>query len=403
MKTLLFVHGTGVRAKAFEATTRALQNELNARSLEFSDYRLGGCYWGEQCGVKLPVDPKSVPDYVVGEQPTVREQELAKWLTLRCDPYFELRETVRQEGAWEPVGAERKAPCGNMPAVIAKIPLQGDLKNLLEYHSLTDAFKATIQELAASGALKSLCNQLKPRPGTIILMFARMTAARTLARAEADSAIQVDGMVRDRLADLLIAPLGGRAGAVKEVFGAVMGTLWPLLGPGIRWATTATRCDLTNNGSPVAGDIVAYQGRSGPAFRKRISEDIENAPTGEVALVAHSLGGIACVDLLIERSIPKVTHLITVGSQAPFLYEMDALCSLKYGTALPAHFPRNWMNVYDRHDILGYRALDVFPNSSHVFVKDLEIDTGEPFPQAHGAYWTRHEFWEGLKGFLKRP
>ena len=77
--------------------------------------------------------------------------------------------------------------------------------------------------------------------------------------------------------------------------------------------------------------------------------------------------------------------------------------SLKYGAALPAHFPRNWMNVYDRHDILGYRAGGVFPNSDHVFVHDVEIDTGEPFPQAHGAYWTRHEFWDGLKGILKRP
>lgn len=402
MKTLLFVHGTGVREKSFDATKRTIQSELNDRPLEFSDYKLSGCYWGTECGVKLPKAPKSVPDYVIGQQPTAREQELAKWLTLRCDPYFELRETIRQDGQWEPSGAERKPPCGAMPEAIGQIPVEGELKKLLAYHGLTSAFQGTIQELAASGTLKSLCSQLKPRPGTVTQMFARMIAAQVLAKAETDSAIQVDGMVRDRLVELLIGPLGGRAGAVKEVFGAAMGTLWSLLGPGIRWATTATRCDLTNGGSPVAGDIVAYQGRSGPTFRKRILEDIEQSPTAEVVLVAHSLGGIACVDLLIEHPTPKVTHLITVGSQAPFLYEMNALCSLQYGTALPAHFPRHWMNVYDRHDILGYRAAEVFPNSDHVFVKDLEIDTGEPFPQAHGAYWTRPELWEALQGFLKR-
>ena len=403
MKTLLFVHGTGVRAKAFQATKRTLQNELNHRALVFSDYTLDGCYWGDECGVKLPHEPRSIPDYVVGEQPTAREAELAKWLTLACDPYFELRETIRQDGAWAPAGAEKKPPCGNMPATVGAIPIAGTLKELLAYHDLTKALEATIAELAASGTFRAVCNQLRPRPNRITQMFARMIAARTLAKAEADSAIQVNGMVRDHIVELLVDPLGGRAGAVKEVFGAAMGTLWKLLGPGIRWATTATRCDLTNGGSPVAGDIIAYQGPRGPAYRARILDDIKNAKTETVVLVAHSLGGIACVDLLIEQAVPKVTHLITVGSQAPFLYEMDALLMLRYGSALPTHFPRNWMNVYDRHDVLAYRAAKVFPGSEHVFVEDLEIDTGEPFPQAHGAYWTRDEFWNGMNGFLKRP
>jgi hypothetical protein len=376
---------------------------MNQRPLAFADYQLEGCYWGRDCGVKLPENPQSIPDYVVGAQPTEREQELAKWLTLACDPFFELREAIRQDGAWEPAGVERKAPCGHMPALIGGIAVQGELQTLLEYHGLLSAFNATVQELSTSGTLKSLCNQLRPRPGTITQTFARMIAARTLVRAEADWAIQVDGQVRDQMVELLIAPLGGRAGAVKELFGAAMGTLWTLLGPGIRWATTASRSDLTNGGSPVAGDIVAYQGPRGPAFRERIGEAIENATTDQVALVAHSLGGIACVDLLIENPTPKVTHLVTVGSQAPFLYEMDALCKLRYGKALPRHFPRNWMNVYDRHDILGYRAAGVFPNSDHVYTEDLEVDTGEPFPQAHGAYWTHVEFWEGMKDFLRRP
>lgn len=402
MKTLLFVHGTGVRAKAFDATRHVLQEELNRRAIEFADYRLEGCYWGEECGVKLPTAPKSVPDYLVGESPTPAEEKLAKWLTLRCDPYFELRQVVRDEGEWDPAGAERKPPCAAMPAKIGSIRPEGDLKALLKRYGLAAYFDATVAGLAASGTFDSLCSQLRPGPSTITQMFARMIVARTLAAAEADGALPVNGMVRDRLVELLIDPLGGRAGAVKEVFGAAMGTLWSLLGPGIRWATTATRCDLTNSGSPVAGDIVAYQGPHGPAFRKRIRADIENAPTNEVAIVAHSLGGIACVDLLIEERIPKVTHLITVGSQAPFLYEIDALCNLRYGKPLPRHFPRNWMNVYDRHDILGYRASEVFPDSDHVFVTDLEVDTGEPFPQAHGAYWSHEGLWQELKGFLKR-
>lgn len=405
MKTLLFVHGTGVRERGFDETKRALQDELNRRSIGFADYKLEGCYWGKECGVKLPTPAKSVPHYDPGDLPTAREEELTKWLTLRCDPFFELREVVRDEGVWEPdfTNPKVKAPCSGIPAKIGGIRPEGDLAALLKRHRLAAYFETTVADLADSGTFQALCEHLKPNPGTLNPMFARMIVARTLTTAEADGILPVNGMVRDRLVELLIQPLGGRVGAIKDVFSGAMGMLWTLLGPGIRWATTATRSDLTNSGSPVAGDIVAYQGPHGPGMRKRIGDDIKNAPTSEVAVVAHSLGGIACVDLLIEEKLPKVTHLITVGSQAPFLYEIDALCQLRYGNPLPAHFPKNWMNVYDNHDILGYCAEDVFPNSKHVFVKDVEVDTGEPFPQAHGAYWTNDRFWDELKDFLRRP
>jgi hypothetical protein len=402
MKTLLFVHGTGVRETAFDSTKRVLQNELNNRPIEFAGYRLEGCYWGEECGVKLPANPKSIPDYVVGEKPSDGEEELTRWLTLRCDYFFEIREAIRQDGRWEPTGAERAAPCAGIPAAIGAIQVDGKLQELLDRHRLREPFDTTIGELAMSGVFKSLCGQIKAHPRTVTKMFARMITARSMARAEADLLIQVDGKTRDQLVDLLIDPLGGRAGALKEVFGAAFGMVWRLLGPGIRLATTATRSDLTNGGSPVAGDILAYQGPRGDEFRRRILAEIENAQTHEVVLLAHSLGGIACVDLLIEQKVPKVTHLITVGSQSPFLYEIDALCKLRYGSPLPEHFPRNWMNVYDPHDILGYRAKDVFPASSHVFVHDVDVDTGEPFPQAHGAYWTSNQFWDEMKVFLKR-
>jgi hypothetical protein len=63
MKTLLFVHGTGVREHAFSATKLILQNELASRPIVYSGYQLQGCYWGSDCGVKLPPEPKSIPDY----------------------------------------------------------------------------------------------------------------------------------------------------------------------------------------------------------------------------------------------------------------------------------------------------------------------------------------------------
>jgi pimeloyl-ACP methyl ester carboxylesterase len=290
-----------------------------------------------------------------------------------------------------------------MTVVIGAIVVYGPLKALLERHLLTQAFQATIENLGKHGMLISLCAQLKAQPRTITILFSRMIVAQTMMKAAADSQVQLDSSTRDSLVLVLIDLIGGRAGAVKEVFGAALSVVWPLLGPGIRLATTAMRSDLTNGGSPVAGDIVAYQGHRGDRFRERILTEIQNAPTDEVVLLAHSLGGIACVDLLIEKKVNKVTHLITVGSQSPFLYEIDSLGSLRYGSPLPDHFPRNWLNVYDRHDILAYKADGVFPSSPHVFVQDVDVDGRVPFPQAHGAYWANGELWSAMEGFLKRP
>jgi surfactin synthase thioesterase subunit len=74
-------------------------------------------------------------------------------------------------------------------------------------------------------------------------------------------------------------------------------------------------------------------------------------------LLGHSLGGVACVDLLIdpeEKERKQVKMLATVGSQAPYFYEINALSLLEYDekTELPKYFPW-WLNIYDRADFLS--------------------------------------------------
>jgi len=399
VRTLMFVHGTGVREKSFEATRRTIQAELNSRVPALADLTLHGCYWGKQCGVSLPEMPKSIPDYeAAGNKPSEREQELARWITLSCDPYFEFREILRQEEPW----SGRVPPCRALPATIKSIEPEGQFKELLDHHELMAAFRATTSEIAESGVLRAICEEIPSPPLTISNIVARMITVKLLMKAEVDNFVRVDGLVRDRIVQLLVDRLG-RAGAVKDVFGKALEVTWSILSPGVRWATRSYREDLTNVSSPVAGDIVAYQSPRGRAFRRRIAQDIADAPTEAVVLLAHSLGGIACFDLLADKANSRVTHLITAGCQAPFFYEIDALVKLRRGKPLPAYFPRNWMNVYDTHDILSYRADNVFPNSSHVFIQDVEVDSKESFPASHSAYWTHPVFWDHLTNFVKRP
>jgi pimeloyl-ACP methyl ester carboxylesterase len=145
--------------------------------------------------------------------------------------------------------------------------------------------------------------------------------------------------------------------------------------------------------APVAGDVLYYQSK-GAEIRAFVRERVE-ALNDDVVLVAHSLGGIACFELLVEEALPAVTKLVTVGSQAPLLYEIDALVSLAYGSELPGHFPA-WLNVYDRYDFLSFCAEGLFAGR----VTDVEVSNGQPFPQSHSAYWTNAAVWRAVGAFL---
>ena len=114
-----------------------------------------------------------------------------------------------------------------------------------------------------------------------------------------------------------------------------------------------------------------------------------------VVLIAHSLGGVAVIELLATQALPKVELVVTVGSQAPFLYELDALPKLAFGTRLPETVPR-WVNIFDRRDLLAFTGAGVFPGR----VEDREVDNGAPFPRSHSAYFASDRFYAVLDEML---
>jgi len=139
-----------------------------------------------------------------------------------------------------------------------------------------------------------------------------------------------------------------------------------------------------------------YQAR-GQDICKFIRQTIEPL-NGPVVLLAHSLGGIAAVDMFIEAPIekPTVQLLVTVGSQAPLLYELNALVSMPFDphARLPKHFPP-WLNIYDEHDFLSYQCAKIFPE-----VHDVRVDNGQPFPESHSAYWGNGKVWDAILSTL---
>jgi hypothetical protein len=157
---------------------------------------------------------------------------------------------------------------------------------------------------------------------------------------------------------------------------------------------------LTEKIDVLAGDILIYQTTyGGQEIRRKIQETIEACQNEEtIILLAHSLGGVACVDLLIEQEIKNVKLLITVGSQAPFFYEIDALQSLQ--PKQEKSFPQGrfqWLNIYDPKDFLSFIGSQLFPNC----IKDKSVNNQQPFPQSHLAYWENSETWQVIFDYLE--
>jgi hypothetical protein len=173
--------------------------------------------------------------------------------------------------------------------------------------------------------------------------------------------------------------------------------------PPLRLIYTGTEVPWWKPQPPIAGDILYYQCR-GHRIRDLINARIEECG-GSVVLLAHSLGGVACVDLLLDPTrahiLDRVPLLITIGSQAPYFYEIGALHSLLYEDGSRevkkafAKFPK-WLNLHNRRDLLSYVGEDLFPGH----VQDREVKSMIPFPQSHGAYFARPQTYAHIQEFL---
>jgi len=150
------------------------------------------------------------------------------------------------------------------------------------------------------------------------------------------------------------------------------------------------RVKIMNGFSAFVQSIVLYM-REAEAVQKSITNAIRAVAADEdIVVVGHSLGGMAAVDVLSNPTTydlldgRKVKLLVTVGSQAPWVYYLRGLSSLRPEN--PAVRPFSpWLNIYDENDLLSFCAAGVFADA--VDVVDEPIEQGMPFPAAHTNYF----------------
>ena len=395
------MHGTGVRRQSYEESLARVIYELKRDGTDVVP-----CLWGEECGVKLHKGGISIPDFDSTRPPallidpmTEEDREASVWAALYEDPLLELRllsVNPQQTGGFMP---NRQTAYQELDAILRQLRIEGALADQIGRCGLagvwTDAMRAitTSREFrdALTGAA-SVTTELRQAVAKSLV-----AQALSLRQAQFDDAADwpdwpdwIAGGDRDRLVELLLDALGGAdRGLVGDAFKK-------LIAHAVTRYVRPRRGRLSETSFAAAGDILLYQAR-GQAIRDFIRATIE-ACQGEVVLLAHSLGGIACVDLLVECPLPRVKLLITAGSQAPLLYEMGALVSRPFGEPLPPHFPKRWINLYDPRDFLSYLARGVFSGPE---IKDIRVNNRQPFPQSHSAYWRNDQVWDAIREELK--
>jgi hypothetical protein len=393
MTTVLFVHGTGVRKVDYDHSFEEVQKGL----VGLANIRIERCYWGDQ-GAKLHLNGVSIPEYVSShraiDELSEDELELVLWHELYRDPLYELRLLSLQAGAQEEFVPGQQSVGEQFNERVQGLFLTPELEMKLkeaslEPHTFVEKRQAVTNSEPYQAMLDSMSEETTAhRTAVARAIFAQMV---TKSNANRDDVVIVSANLKKEIVQLLVDELGGTDRAISDYL------LNPLKGAalGATWLARKKRTPIMDYAYPFAGDILCYQGRQGQLIRDYITQRLKEI-VSPVVILAHSLGGIMCVDVLVENDFSaQVKQLITVGSQAPLLYEIDALCKLPFGEDLPAHFPP-WLNIYDVRDLLSFTGEKVFPGK----IRDVVVNNGEPFKESHSAYWKNPSVWDAIIGVL---
>lgn len=380
--SIVFVHGTGVRLKDYRESFRTAAESASKAGIRSAFIR---CAWGDPLGIEW--EGKCVPGPRSEKELQAESEDLAQWSALFADPLYELDKlTIRDTS-----DAARPAP------------RPGRKPEWLVFWERFVAYTPTpeFDLLLERGGLRSLWPGARDK--VLTSEVAELAFERSAHELPEASGALARALVAQLYVDALDQDLAGPSRALRNSLVSRLLDDWdqkvfarsPFFVRLFKRAATSfvrrNRNDISADVALPLGDVLLYQ-THGEKIRGYLRAKIANAPE-PVTLVAHSLGGIACFDLLAMPNPPQVSRLVTVGSQVPLLYEMGALSSLQPSESPPDRFPP-WLNIYDRDDFLSYIAEPLFAKA-----KDVEVESGQPFPASHSAYFGNEAVWEAILKF----
>ncbi len=396
MTTVIFVHGISVREPKSSETFKQIKKELEHR---LPDIKVVRCSWGDALGAKLNADGASIPYYDstrnVDEISEI-DDNIIRWMQLYQDSLYELRLLSLKKSEDSEFILNQEPLEALLDRNVKDFVPSDELQTKLQEGGIADIFAQAHQTILESTpyqeALSTITDTLTEHRDAI----ARAIIAEAISiceRKDKFAPIVTDSTLRDDVVESLSNEIyyaeAGLGDWLKEQIMKLKNPSLSVITYGLKRGRGLIS-DFTN---PMVGDILLYQGR-GQKIRDLIESYIKEAEP-PVVLLSHSLGGVACVDLLVEKQLSKVKLLVTVGSQAPYFYEINALQSLEFGQPLPGKF--GWLNIFDSKDLLSFIGGNVFPDK----VQDIPVDNKQPFPRSHSAYWTNKATWTAIVQRIK--
>lgn len=399
--TIYFIHGTGVRDVS--GTISQLRDK-GGNLLGWKPDQIVPIEWGKVVGPQ-PLDisralPPGTRDAAPPAAP-VREDPAALWGLLLADPYAELRVLA--------FGPSMSAVDPN--ALPDPTVLQPSARVLAGLQALGVDSTAAAAAGVTAAQVNNAAGQIAGNPivgdaadkaatyGQIAEVVARATVALVLTTPGVDDAppsALYDAAAREQLVVAVANALDpdGQRGLIGDFAKRVVGEIASKV-------AVQKRLDFMGPFSNFIRDVSFYL-QHGATMRDFIGAQLrQHSGDGEVVVLGHSLGGIAAVDLLADPTSSsgpdklRVDWLVTVGSQAPYLYLLDSLASLSPKTPDVQPF-QPWLNIYNTQDLLSFCAQEVFPACTHIHDEALHADV--PFPASHSAYWGQ----DGLYTILRR-
>lgn len=401
MASIVLVHGISVRGDDYHRMYGLVKKNLTSHVIV-------PCLWGDDFGTKFSTKGLSVPrvgDSSIDDDNTSSEDDEATgpgselWDVLYEDPLYEL------------------AILRTRPAKLIAVP---------PGFTALDTWAARVKALPENKSLEAELEPLSISPSILRGAVARLFDP---CLPECRDAIERHGANEDLLAPAISRSIVSvvathlrpnaeslpidtnewRTDAAQSInfalVGEAKGFVTDFLGPPIiRFASRAVRArrsKVTNAIAPFVGDVLTYLAR-GEEIRRFLSDCIKDVEP-PVVLLAHSLGGMVCIEYLAEllrkRETTKVESVVTVGSQSGLLYEFNALPTFPLGSipaTLPERFPR-WLNIWHRSDLLAYLAKPIFKNSEAVDnIEDVEVHSKHEFPESHSAYWENPDVYKQI-------
>jgi hypothetical protein len=399
----LHIHGTGVREnEAYAKDICTIQEKIQKYDLGLS-YK--PCYWGFLWDKQEKITSgKPSRSLKRSNDLSPEEMNTLRWFLLELDPLLEIRMLkMKSQGS---------NPSSNTAGEVIERSLQNfllltkspspDLQQLLEDIGISDSCESIIKNLTHSSVVEEMLKNAYSRDSlheyyeaisrAIIASAVEMNREKGL---EINFSSQTYTKKKELLQALVEELSGGAELAMARQF--MQSVLDFCLSQNL-CKKLLDRVKKYKLGEainfPKISDILLYLTHDQLALQY-IKGYID--PVGSdksILLVAHSLGGIACVDLLAKNPelCKKVKLLVTVGSQSPFLYKKGILPSSHDFVDLHQDFP-NWLNIYHASDWLGFSNAGELSSRA----KDKEIGGIEnPFFDAH-EYWSKDETWSLIK------